>query len=185
MGGLSIGRRPAPVTTRGFSAPALDAGDLARALLDLKLPEVVEALRENATPAQAQMIGEAFGRPQQTAPQPRPALQEALANRTILEIRDAITGTLTADALPSLLAVLADEVPAERLGPLAHRLAVRTKNTGDLIDPEPIAATTLASVKALIGEHLTTSEIRSLEFELAQIRKEVGARERAAQKAAV
>lgn len=119
-----------------------------------------------------------------------PALREALAGDdcTILSLTEAIGDTFTVDARASLLALLADAMPAERLGPLAHRLTVRTRNTGDLIEPEPIAEPTLADLdtderRAAMALELlkqcSSKTVLAAEAKLPMIRKEVGARERA------
>lgn len=193
-GGVSIGKRPAPAPAVGYRPVEVD-GQMPQPVYptaDGFLNGVESHLAGEELDAFAQRFSAYYrsvqrsrtSRGEATTASASSDLQEALANRTILEIRDAITTSLTADALPSLLAVLADEVPAERLGPLAHRLAVRTKNTGDLIDPEPIADVSLTTVKASIRQ-LSSAEIRSLELELPLIRKEVGAAERAGQRVAV
>ena len=162
---------------RTFSARPLDAGDLSRALLDLPMAQVVEAIAENATASQKAALREALGgTAQPAAPEPKPAsIREALGDDacTILELSAAIGETFTVDARASLLALLADEMPAERLAPLAHRLAVRVRPEGTG------SAVTLASVKALIREHLSAADVKSLEWDLPNLRKEIGQRERA------
>lgn len=122
-------------STRVFNERSLDAGDVARTLLDLPIQTVAEAIAENATPAQKAALRDALGT---TAPTPPPAvakadIREALGEDgcTVLELSKAIGETFTADARASLLALLADEMPDDRLGPLAHRLAVRVRNTLD------------------------------------------------------
>lgn len=119
--GVSIAKRPAAVTTRTFSAPTLDAGDLARALLDMRTEQIVEALTENATAAQKLALASAFG-----------------------------------SASPTVSAA-----------------------------PAAAGEYSLKAIKAHISARWTVTDILALERELPLLRKEIGARERAAQKAAV
>lgn len=110
------------VSANNFSARAFDAGDLARALLDCTPEAVVEALRENATPEQRQVLRAAFGG------EPAPAV--APDTRTPVALATELTSVPIA-ARASLVGLLIDGLPDDRLAPLAHRLRVRLRATGE------------------------------------------------------
>ena len=184
-----------------------DAGDLTRALFDKPVTAIAEAIRENSEPTKVAnlvgllaaglseqhrraLAGLAGGTPAPT-PATTPDLRDALADDgcTVTTLAEAIGATFTVEARSSLLAALADELPAERLAPLAHRLTVRVRNTGDLIEPEPIAESTLAGldtderrVAAALEllKRCGSKTVQAVEMKLPMLRKEIGARERAA-----
>lgn len=112
-------------STRGFTAPRLDAGDLSRALLDLPTAQIVEAITENASGAQKQALREALG---VGAPSVAPA-----ARQTIPAVVAAIVEAYTPEERGGVLALLVDQHPAERLAALAHRIHVRLRNHNDAV----------------------------------------------------
>ena len=114
--GKGSGGKGGSHAARSFSARPLDAGDLSRALLDLPIGQVIEAISENASADQKQALRAALG----TVSQPAPAGSSKV---------------------------------------------------------------TVKDVKALIRDHLTAADIRLLESELPMLRKEIGAREREAERA--
>lgn len=131
----------------------LDAGDLTRVLIDL--PGWREEFVENLPADQKRALSAALGGTAPSVAEPKPAgIREALGDDgcTVLELSKAIGETFTVDARASLLALLADDMPAERLGPLAHRLNVRVRNT-DGAGPEASEPRTpkaiVADIKAL------------------------------------
>ncbi len=73
------------------------------------------------------------------------------ASHTPAQIAEALLEAYSAQELGSLVAQVIDRLPESQVAPLAHRVTVRVKNTGDLIDPEPIPTIpTVSTVKAQI-----------------------------------
>lgn len=101
-------------------------------------------------------------------------LTRALFDFTTTTVVAAMGETLSDQERASLAAQLIDGLPTHEVERLSHRIGVRVRSD---------AAPSLKSIKADLRK-LSTSDLLALERELPMIRKEVGANERAAQKAA-
>jgi len=131
--GVSIQKRPAAATTRTFSAPTLDAGDLTRALFDFPHAAVVEAIGEALT---AQERGSLAAQMIDALPT---AEVERLAHRIAVRARNG------ASAAPDLRVALAERAPAEIVEALADGASV----------------TRLTALVSLLAERLTRARLQS------------------------
>lgn len=116
--GKSAGNKGGPrsVTVSSFTDRKLDAGELARALLDNGAAVVKDAILENATPAHLNALRVALNAlAGQSAPEitePAPATGPRKPSEIVAEIKALPIG-LQRSAISSVLSILADDLPAD------------------------------------------------------------------------
>lgn len=141
-GGVSLGNRPAPVAPPVHQPIRVDgkAPEPVYPTADGFLNGVESHLAGADLDEFARRFGVYYGgvvRGRRMRGEATPSSEpstDLLAGRTLLEIRDAIRSLPSEDAQVSLLGLLADELPAERLVPLQHRLAVKLRAQGDTVE---------------------------------------------------
>lgn len=98
-------------------------------------------------------------------------LSRALLDKPIPAVAEALAENATPNQIAALVGIL-----SARLGPEQRAAFERRQGAS----AESAAPVTLATVKAQILAHLTTDDVRALEWALPDLRKQIGARERAA-----
>jgi hypothetical protein len=101
----------------------LSAGDLTRALLDLPISRVVEAITENATPTQIAAIREAVGGSDVAAPEAPAPETVAAGPKTIVEFEVAAVEALTPGQIAGLIGRLMKHLDARGLAGIEPFLA--------------------------------------------------------------